>query len=525
MSTTPPPPATVGAKIRTTETVLFTQIPVTEALRHQDEAFQAIAGGTSQTHHLLITEHPPTYLVAADADATSLAAIDEACRRDHVGRLDIDEAKGTTCVGPGQLCVYATVDLAAWGHDVAAFATAMEDIILRTLGDFGLTGVRQADGRSVRVDGRMIATLRTRVRRGVATCRFTIHTNTDPEDFRPLLGERVERELVTMTALGMPITRQDDVRQSVMAHYEAVTGSKVEVPQRDEWHTAKPPWLKTRISCHSDTSFVRGVINEKNLHTVCESAHCPNMGECWSHGTATYMINGNICTRSCSFCAIFTGRPEPIDCDEPRRVAEAAQLMNLKYVVVTSVNRDELPDGGAEQFAKTIRELRARISEVRIEVLIPDFRGVEWAQDLVFEARPDVLNHNLETVPRLYKRVRPQARYQRSLDLLRRAKDRGLLAKSGIMLGLGEEEGEIEQTLRDLHAHGCDIVTIGQYLRPSERHHPLIRYVTPGEFQHWHETGMAMGFTAVEAGPLVRSSYHAHLSFERQQKNETAKES
>ncbi|HOR26438.1 MAG TPA: lipoyl synthase [Candidatus Sumerlaeota bacterium] len=266
------------------------------------------------------------------------------------------------------------------------------------------------------------------------------------------------------------------------------------------------------------TEQVHQVMRTQRLHTVCESAHCPNMGECWSHGTATFMINGNVCTRSCSFCAVFTGRPLPLDPDEPRRVAAAAEAMRLSYVVVTAVNRDERADGGAAQFAATIRALREQRPGIRVEVLIPDFKGDADALETVFRERPDVLNHNTETVPRLYRRVRPQARYERTLDVLRRAKAAGLVTKSGIMLGLGEEDDEVRRVLHDLRAHGCDIVTIGQYLRPSEKHHPVVRYVSPTEFAAWKRYGEDLGFTTVESGPLVRSSYHAHESFGRHQR-------
>lgn len=277
--------------------------------------------------------------------------------------------------------------------------------------------------------------------------------------------------------------------------------------------TTKPSWLKVRRPHALGSERVNAIIDGQRLHTVCESAHCPNRGECWSHGTATFMINGDVCTRACTFCAIAAGRPLPLDPDEPRRVAEAARLMNLQYVVITSVTRDDLPDGGAAAFAETILELREKISGVTVEVLIPDFRGDSDALKKVFVARPDVLNHNVETVPRLYASVRPQARYSRSLDVLAGAKAAGLVTKSGIMLGLGEEDEEVEQVLRDLVGRGCDILTIGQYLRPSVKHHPLVRYVTPAEFDRWRERGLALGFQTIQSGPLVRSSYHAHLSY------------
>jgi lipoic acid synthetase len=251
-------------------------------------------------------------------------------------------------------------------------------------------------------------------------------------------------------------------------------------------------------------------MRELDLHTVCEEARCPNVGDCWNRGTATFMILGDVCTRACGFCAVKTGLPaRPPDPGEALRVAEAAARLQLRHVVVTSVNRDDQRDGGASVFAAVIREIRNRIPSCAVEVLIPDFKGDAKAQDTVIEARPDILNHNTETVPRLYRQVRPGARFERSLELLRRSKDAGLLTKSGIMLGLGEEHDEIAECLRAIRSAGTDVLTVGQYLRPSPDHLPLVRYYTPREFAEWKEFGRGLGFAHVESGPLVRSSYHA----------------
>ena len=256
---------------------------------------------------------------------------------------------------------------------------------------------------------------------------------------------------------------------------------------------------------------LKRLVSRLNLHTVCESARCPNIGECWEQRTATFMILGNLCTRACGFCAVPHGRPETLDLDEPRRVAEAVEYMGLDYAVITSVNRDDEPDGGAAIFAETIRAIRARTPGCKVEVLIPDFRGNWEALALVVAARPDVLNHNTETVPRLYRQVRRGAVYERSMELLRRAKqlDPTLPTKSGIMVGLGESWEEILETLRDLRVAGCDILTVGQYLQPTTHHLPIVRYYHPDEFAAIKRAGEAMGFRHLEAGPLVRSSYHA----------------
>ncbi|SRR5579885_65180 len=272
---------------------------------------------------------------------------------------------------------------------------------------------------------------------------------------------------------------------------------------------AKPDWLKVSLPTGAPYQAMKQLILEHGLHTVCESAACPNRGECWSRSTATLMILGNVCTRSCGFCNVATGRPTELDLDEPRRVAEAVALMRLKYAVITSVNRDELSDGGASIWAETIRRLRAACPDTRVEVLIPDFCGKWEALQVVLEARPDVVNHNVETVPRLYLPVRPQGDFQRSLELLRRAKDCGMTTKSGLMAGLGECDEEIVEVLRALRSARVDLVTIGQYMRPTEKHLPVARYVSPETFDRYRRLGMEMGFVNVFSGPLVRSSYHA----------------
>ena len=253
-------------------------------------------------------------------------------------------------------------------------------------------------------------------------------------------------------------------------------------------------------------------MRELKLHTVCEEAQCPNIGECWNHGTATFMILGDVCTRACAYCAVSHGRPHPVDAAEPVRVADAIRALALSYVVITSVDRDDLRDGGASIFAETIRETRARVPDCRIEVLIPDFQGNERALHAVLDAKPDVLNHNTETVPRLYRMARSGGRYQRTLELLDRSRRYApdIPTKTGLMVGLGEEHDELVATFRDLRSVGCGILTVGQYLRPSMAHAPMVRYYHPDEFRELKAIALDLGFVHVESGPLVRSSYHAH---------------
>jgi lipoic acid synthetase len=277
----------------------------------------------------------------------------------------------------------------------------------------------------------------------------------------------------------------------------------------------KPEWLKVRLGDPANQNYVLKLIENLNLHTVCQEARCPNIFECWTDRTATFMIGGEICTRHCGFCAVTKGAAGALDAEEPRHVAEAVRVLNLAHAVITSVNRDDLADGGAAHWAETIRQVRALNPECRVEVLIPDFNGDETALDAVLDAEPDVLNHNTETIARLYRRVRPDANYQQTLTLLRRAAERrdrerrGMLTKSGIMVGLGEEFDEVVELMRDLRAASCDIMTIGQYLQPHARRLPVERYVTPEEFARWRDIGLGLGFKHVESSPLTRSSYHA----------------
>ena len=277
----------------------------------------------------------------------------------------------------------------------------------------------------------------------------------------------------------------------------------------------KPEWLRIRLGDPTNQNHLLKLIQGLNLHTVCQEARCPNIFECWANRTATFMLGGDICTRHCGFCAVGKGAPGSLDTNEPRNVAEAVRHLNLAHTVITSVNRDDLPDGGAAHWAETIRQVRAINPDCKVEVLIPDFNGDEDALNTVLDAQPDVLNHNTETIARLYRRVRPDADYQQSLTLIKRAADRRdreqsvMLTKSGIMVGLGEEFDEVVELMKDLRAASCGIMTIGQYLQPHARRLPVERYVTPEEFDRWRDIGMEMGFKHVQSSPLTRSSYHA----------------
>ncbi len=271
----------------------------------------------------------------------------------------------------------------------------------------------------------------------------------------------------------------------------------------------KPDWLRVKLPIGESYKHVRNLVDTHKLHTICESGNCPNMGECWGAGTATFMILGNVCTRSCGFCAVATGRPEPLDWDEPQRVAEAIHLMKVKHAVITSVDRDELKDGGSIIWQNTIRAVKALNTDTTLETLIPDFKGKKEDIDRIIEAAPEVVSHNIETVERLTRQVRIQAKYWRSMQVIRILKEGGRRTKSGIMLGLGERKEEVIQTMKNLHDNGCDVVTIGQYLQPTLKHLPVQRFVHPDEFAEYREIGYSIGLDFVESGPLVRSSYHS----------------
>ena len=275
----------------------------------------------------------------------------------------------------------------------------------------------------------------------------------------------------------------------------------------------KPSWLKIKLSSGENYPKVKNIVEQNHLHTICSSGKCPNIGECWSKGTATFMIAGEICTRSCKFCATLSGKPLPLDNNEPKKIANSVKLMGLKHCVITSVDRDDLPDKGAEHWAETIREIRRLNSEIIIEVLIPDFdANKEWL-DIVFEAKPDILGHNMETVKRLSNQVRSRAKYGLSLDVLKQAREYGLIAKSGIMVGIGEREEEVIELMKDLRGVGCQLFTIGQYLQPTTNNIPVEEYVTPEQFEKYKKIGLELGFDHIESGPLVRSSYMAERTF------------
>jgi lipoic acid synthetase len=508
-------------------------VPYEKALDLQQRLQQKrIAGELDDT--LLLLEHPPVVTRGADDSAED----DFRLSRDELERRgiqveDVQRGGHLTYHGPGQLVAYPIFKLSK--HDVTEYVRRLESVVARTLNQFGLTAQVDGDQPGVWVEDRKICSLGLRFRRWVSMHGLAFNVDVDRRPFSYI--DPCKDPDATYTTLEQELSRapmmetvRDHFVDAVSTVFEAEADPVNEdvpwslayddMPEREERKTLprrggenkpdrKPDWLKVTIPGGEEYSKIRELMDDKMLNTVCEEANCPNLGECWSRGTATFMILGDTCTRACGFCDVDTGTDLDVDKMEPLRVANAVADMDLDHTVITSVNRDDLPDGGAEIWANTIENVRRENPDTSIEVLIPDLMGDWDALETIFEAEPDILNHNVETVPRLYPTVRPQARYDRSRNLLQRASNAGFPTKSGLMLGIGERRDEIKKTLKELHDSGVDILTLGQYLRPSDDHLPVDRWVHPEEFDRWKDFAEDLGYDHVEAGPQVRSSYHA----------------
>ena len=476
----------------------------------------------SPDDHLLLLEHPHVYTLGVRADLGNLLVPPADVGAELVRA---DRGGDVTYHGPGQLVGYPIVTLpgkrGGGMADTVAYVRSVEQLLIDTLADLGLQGAGRLDGYpGVWIGDRKIAAIGVKLSRGRTMHGFALNVDTDLTYFDHIIpcGIR-DKKVTSLAAEGVEV----DMRTVV----DAVTARAVERWGRDgherqdvSWHrpdateglaiqARKPDWVKARLHITDDYIRLKRTMRDLSLVTVCEEAGCPNMFECWSDGTATFMINGERCTRACGFCLVDTRVPGPLDRDEPEHVAEAVARMGLRHAVVTAVARDDLPDGGAAAFAETIRAIRRRTPLTRVEVLIPDCKGDPDALDTIFAVRPDVLNHNIETVARLQRRVRPSASYARSLAVLARAKAAGLMTKSGLIVGLGETEDEVVAALADLRAVGVDIVTVGQYLRPTADHLPVERWWTPDDFARVKVAGEALGIGHLESSPLTRSSYHA----------------
>jgi lipoic acid synthetase len=511
--------------VRVLEIVELGTLEYGKALERQETVLDAVARGGSEK--LLLVEHPPVYTIGRGGDEANLRGAPE---RLGVPLFRVGRGGDATFHGPGQLVAYPILSLDREGRDLHRYLRRLEDVLIRTLALFGIDGNRIAGKTGVWVGGRKIASIGVGVRRWVTYHGVALNVTTDLEYFGAIVPCALAG--VEVTSMAREIGRGpalDEVRErfvDVFAEVFAVRAAsgRGATPRRGRAYAGriseadpgvsesrKPPWLRARAPAGEEYFRTRRILRDLRVTTVCQEALCPNIGECWAHSTATFMLLGESCTRSCGFCAVQHGAPQRLDALEPARVAAAVAELGLEHVVVTSVNRDDLRDGGAAHFAATARAIKERVPNCAVELLIPDFQGSEEALRVVVDSPIDVLDHNTETVPRLYPTVRPGSRYERSLELLSRAKRRraALRVKSGLMAGLGETDEELVAVFRDLRAAGCDILTVGQYLRPTREHLPVRRFVTPEQFQSLRGTALAMGFHHVEAGPLVRSSYHA----------------
>ena len=504
-----------------------------EALRRQEEAVEAVRDGASE--RLLLVEHPPVYTVGRGGDVAHLLGAPE---RLGVPVHRIGRGGDVTFHGPGQIVAYPILSLERDGRDVHRHLRRLEESVIRTLGHFGLEGKRLAGKTGVWIPPRggaprwrKIASIGVGVRRWVTFHGLALNVATDLSYFEAIVPCGIDGvEMTTMerergTPVDLASVRERLVLELAQVFDRRLAGGfRGATPRRGRSYAGrlsaaepgvsldrKPSWLRARAPSGTPWFRTRRILGDLGIHTVCEEALCPNIGECWAHSTATFMLMGDVCTRSCGFCAVKHGATTRLDPDEPARVAEAAARLGLKHVVVTSVNRDDLPDGGAAHFAATARALKERVPDCAVELLIPDFRGDEAALATVVGSPVDVLDHNTETVPGLYARVRPGSRYDRSLRVLANARRMrpDLHVKSGVMVGLGETEEELYRVFADLHDAGCDILTVGQYLRPTKEHLPVARWVPPEEFERYRTFALSLGFRHVESAPLVRSSYHA----------------
>ncbi|MGD8298326.1 MAG: lipoyl synthase [Desulfobacterales bacterium] len=473
--------------------------------RQQEMVDQRIKGCSPD--RLVLVEHPPVVTIGRSGGLEDLHLSKKALDQKGVSLHKVDRGGRATFHGPGQLVVYPIVKIG--DKDLHAFMKRLLHTVDDVLRSYRLVPELKKGRPGVWVNGAKIASVGLAVRKWVTYHGIALNVCTDPGWFDLIVpcGQPQEKITSLDRETGAPVDLQAVKKRIVdrfcsRHHYAACEDVKLKTVGRPEWLVLPPTDLKAADRMEKRLAHLQ-------LATVCQSAHCPNLGECFSRATATFMILGTRCTRRCRFCAVDKGAPGPPDAKEPDRIAMAVRQMGLIHAVVTSVTRDDLPDGGAGQFAGTIRQIRDQCPGVSVEVLVPDFGGAIPALDEVCNARPDVFNHNIETVPRLYRRIRPGAEYRRSIGVLSYAAGKGLTVKSGLMLGLGETDKEIRKTLMDLKYAGCMRLTMGQYLAPSKNHAPVARYIPPEEFEMWGDAARRMGFASVASGPLVRSSYRA----------------
>ena len=466
---------------------------------------------------MLLGEHDPVITLGKSTEPGDVQCDPRAGGRTIPVR-SIGRGGRATLHNPGQLVGYFVCNVQELdiNGDPSLLVNAIERAIIQTLEEFGIQGEQRAGARGVWAGGKKLGFIGLEWDDQQLMHGFAVNLNNDMDDFAYILPCGFDPAEITSVrkVSGAPVEFWDFAKQ-----LEQNLGAGLNVLLNSATYSdlllqlnMRPPWLTVSQFETQESIASKEILDNLGINTVCESAVCPNRGECYSHQTATFLLLGNCCSRHCAFCAVPTGSPGPLDPGEISRVVQAVDALNLHYVVLTSVTRDDLPGGGASVFAAVIAEIREQRPSVTVEVLIPDFQGLEEPLRIVLEAKPNVLNHNTETVPRLYRAVRSGARYRRTLDLLANAKqwDAAMVTKSGVMVGIGEETGELIEVFRDLGERGVDILTIGQYLRPSKDHLPMTRYYTPAEFVSLKEEALKFGFKHVESGPLVRSSYHAH---------------
>jgi lipoyl synthase len=456
---------------------------------------------------LLLVEHPPVITMGQTGTTDDLRVAEQMLREKGVPLFHTDRGGRATFHGPGQLVAYPILKLR--DKDLHAYLERMLAVVVAVLDAYGLPSELGVRGPGVWVRGGKIASIGMAVRKWVTYHGVALNVNTDLHWFDLIdpCGHPEERMTSMKRELDAALDLHE-VSKRYVREFCRVFSFAQPASVRQGCPT-RPDWLRVAAVSAAETGRIEQLLTRLHLGTVCQEADCPNIGECFSRGTATFMILGTVCTRGCRYCAVAKGLPDSVDPEEPEHVGEAVASLGIRHAVITSVTRDDLPDGGADQFVRTIGAVRERCPDVSVEVLVPDFAGSEPALGRVCDARPDVFNHNIETVRRLFPTVRPRASYDLSLQVLARAASQGLAVKSGLMLGLGETGAEINDTLTELKAAGCRYLTLGQYLAPSPAHAPIDRYVSPKEFEHWAETARAMGFASVASGPLVRSSYRA----------------
>lgn len=496
-------------------------LPYRQAYDRQVQLVEMLHRQPAEPDRCLVLEHPAVFTLGRNGSTKHVSVDESFLRQRGIELIRVERGGEVTYHGPGQLVCYPIINLRRRGLSVVDFVNLLEEVMLRTAAACGVSAGRDERNRGVWVHGRKLGSVGIAIRHGITFHGLAFNVSLDLEPFTWVNPCGLTQVAITSLEreCGSPVVLETVRQELIIALQQVFTGRRQVQPSESEagrnQRLAKPKWLKKPLPSGGAYEQTRRLIDRGRLQTVCREARCPNQFECYGRGTATFMIMGQTCTRNCRFCAVGHGRPEPLDDEEPRRIATAVAEMGLDHVVLTSVTRDDLADGGAGHFIQTIGAIREMVPGIPVEILIPDLLGNWESLGRLCAAHPEVINHNIETVPRLYDRVRPQADYRRSLDLLQVVRETvpTIVTKSGLMLGLGETLPEIWQTLEDLRRAGCQLLTLGQYLQPTRGHLPVHRYLTPEEFNELRLVAFGLGFTGVASGPHVRSSFQAGQLF------------